>query len=172
MIRDFDDTKLYVVIGSARALLVDAGLGTGDLRGLVEALIGDRPSMQQHTAPQSGAVCCCEWRQAAWPSRSRGWGATGKIIFAIHLTYPINPLRQQAQSLRMNDGLDTIMNVKLAVQVLEVHLHRALGYHQLVRDLLIRMPQRQQAQYVDLSFAQRLQQSHMVGLRHSKIYDL
>ena len=45
MIRDFDDTKMYVVIGSARALLVDAGLGTGNLRGLVEGMIGDRPSM-------------------------------------------------------------------------------------------------------------------------------
>ena len=43
MIRDFDDTKMYLVIGSARALLVDAGLGTGNLRGLVEGLIGDRP---------------------------------------------------------------------------------------------------------------------------------
>jgi glyoxylase-like metal-dependent hydrolase (beta-lactamase superfamily II) len=43
MIRDFDDTKMYLVIGSARALLVDAGLGTGNLRALVEGLIGDRP---------------------------------------------------------------------------------------------------------------------------------
>jgi glyoxylase-like metal-dependent hydrolase (beta-lactamase superfamily II) len=43
MIRDFDDTKMYLVIGSARALLVDAGLGTGNLRGLVERMIGDRP---------------------------------------------------------------------------------------------------------------------------------
>ncbi|MFN8475364.1 MAG: MBL fold metallo-hydrolase [Anaerolineae bacterium] len=43
MIRDFDDTKMYLVIGSKRALLVDAGLGTGDLRALVEGMIGDRP---------------------------------------------------------------------------------------------------------------------------------
>jgi glyoxylase-like metal-dependent hydrolase (beta-lactamase superfamily II) len=43
MIRDFDDTKMYLVIGSARALLVDAGLGTGNLRGLVERMIGGRP---------------------------------------------------------------------------------------------------------------------------------
>jgi glyoxylase-like metal-dependent hydrolase (beta-lactamase superfamily II) len=43
MIRDFDDTKMYLVIGSERALLVDAGFGTGDLRGLVEGMIGDRP---------------------------------------------------------------------------------------------------------------------------------
>lgn len=43
MIRDFDDTKIYLVIGSARALLVDAGLGTGDLRGLVAGMIGDLP---------------------------------------------------------------------------------------------------------------------------------
>jgi glyoxylase-like metal-dependent hydrolase (beta-lactamase superfamily II) len=42
MIRDFDDTKMYLVIGSARALLVDAGLGTGNLRALVEGMIGDR----------------------------------------------------------------------------------------------------------------------------------
>ncbi|HEX5689448.1 MAG TPA: MBL fold metallo-hydrolase [Roseiflexaceae bacterium] len=43
MIRDFDDTKMYLVIGSQRALLVDAGLGTGNLRALVESMIGDRP---------------------------------------------------------------------------------------------------------------------------------
>ena len=43
MIRDFDDTKMYLVIGSARALLVDAGLGSGNLRRLVEGMIGDRP---------------------------------------------------------------------------------------------------------------------------------
>jgi glyoxylase-like metal-dependent hydrolase (beta-lactamase superfamily II) len=43
MIRDFDDTKMYLVIGSARALLVDAELGNGNLRGLVERMIGDRP---------------------------------------------------------------------------------------------------------------------------------
>ncbi len=43
MIRDFDDTKMYLLIGSERALLVDAGLGTGDLRGLVEGLIGNLP---------------------------------------------------------------------------------------------------------------------------------
>src|SRR4051812_41451209 len=43
MIRDFDDTKMYIVIGSTRALLVDAGLGTGNLRGLVERMIGARP---------------------------------------------------------------------------------------------------------------------------------
>jgi glyoxylase-like metal-dependent hydrolase (beta-lactamase superfamily II) len=43
MIRDFDDTKMYLVIGSARALLIDAGLGTGNLRALVEAMIGNRP---------------------------------------------------------------------------------------------------------------------------------
>ena len=42
MIRDFDDTKMYLVIGSARALLIDAGLGRGNLRGLVEGMIGDR----------------------------------------------------------------------------------------------------------------------------------
>ena len=43
MIRDFDDTKMYLVIGSARALLIDAGLGTGNLRALVEGMIGELP---------------------------------------------------------------------------------------------------------------------------------
>lgn len=42
MIRDFDDTKMYLVLGRERALLIDAGLGAGDLRGLVEGLIGPR----------------------------------------------------------------------------------------------------------------------------------
>lgn len=43
MIRDFDDTKMYLVIGRTRALLVDAGLGSGDLHALVKGMIGDRP---------------------------------------------------------------------------------------------------------------------------------
>lgn len=43
MILDFDDTKMYVILGSQRALLIDAGLGSGDLLGFVEQLIGDRP---------------------------------------------------------------------------------------------------------------------------------
>src|SRR4029079_5490579 len=43
MILDFDDTKMYVVLGSDRALLVDAGLGLGDLRGIVEKLVGNLP---------------------------------------------------------------------------------------------------------------------------------
>jgi glyoxylase-like metal-dependent hydrolase (beta-lactamase superfamily II) len=43
MLLDYDDTKMYLVVGSERALLVDAGLGTGDLRGLVESLIGPLP---------------------------------------------------------------------------------------------------------------------------------
>lgn len=43
MILDFDDTKMYLVIGSQRAMLIDAGLGAGDLRSLVEAKIGNLP---------------------------------------------------------------------------------------------------------------------------------
>lgn len=43
MIWDFDDTKMYLVVGSQRALLIDAGLGTGDLRRYVEGLISQLP---------------------------------------------------------------------------------------------------------------------------------
>ncbi len=43
MILDFDDTKMFVITGSERALLIDAGLGTGDLRGYVEGMIGKLP---------------------------------------------------------------------------------------------------------------------------------
>ena len=43
MIVDFDDTKMYVVLGSQRALLIDAGLGDGDLRAYVEAMVGALP---------------------------------------------------------------------------------------------------------------------------------
>jgi len=42
-IRDFDDTKMMLVVGSKRALLLDAGLGNGDLRAFVEARIGGLP---------------------------------------------------------------------------------------------------------------------------------
>lgn len=43
MIRDFDDTKMYVVLGSERALFIDAGLGRGDLRTIVEGIVGKLP---------------------------------------------------------------------------------------------------------------------------------
>jgi glyoxylase-like metal-dependent hydrolase (beta-lactamase superfamily II) len=43
MITDYDDTKMYVVAGSERAMLIDAGLGNGNLRAFVEKLVGDKP---------------------------------------------------------------------------------------------------------------------------------
>jgi hydroxyacylglutathione hydrolase len=43
MILDFDDTKMVLILGKDRALLIDAGLGTGDLRGFVEEKIGGLP---------------------------------------------------------------------------------------------------------------------------------
>lgn len=36
MIRDYDDDKMYLITGSQRALLIDAGMGAGDLRAHVE----------------------------------------------------------------------------------------------------------------------------------------
>lgn len=43
MIRDFDDDKMFLIVGSQRALLIDAGMGSGDLRGHVEAFTGGKP---------------------------------------------------------------------------------------------------------------------------------
>ncbi len=43
MILDYDDTKMYLVVGSERAMLVDAGLGRGNLRAFVEGIIGTKP---------------------------------------------------------------------------------------------------------------------------------
>lgn len=43
LIRDFENNKMYLVTGSERALLIDAGMSTGDLRSYVKALIGDLP---------------------------------------------------------------------------------------------------------------------------------
>jgi glyoxylase-like metal-dependent hydrolase (beta-lactamase superfamily II) len=40
---DFDDDKMYLILGSQKALLVDAGLGNGDLRGYVESFAGGLP---------------------------------------------------------------------------------------------------------------------------------
>jgi len=42
-IRDYEDDKMYLLRGSQRALLVDAGMGKGDLRGVVEPLAGGLP---------------------------------------------------------------------------------------------------------------------------------
>ncbi len=43
MIRDFDDDKMYLITGGRRALLIDTGMGGGDLRGYVEALTHGLP---------------------------------------------------------------------------------------------------------------------------------
>lgn len=43
MILDYDDTKMYLVVGTERALLIDAGLGRGNLRAFVESMIGTKP---------------------------------------------------------------------------------------------------------------------------------
>jgi glyoxylase-like metal-dependent hydrolase (beta-lactamase superfamily II) len=43
MILDYDDTKMYLVVGTERAMLVDAGLGRGNLRAFVEGIIGTKP---------------------------------------------------------------------------------------------------------------------------------
>lgn len=43
MIKDYDDTKMYLIKGSERALLVDAGMGNGQLRAFVSDLVGDLP---------------------------------------------------------------------------------------------------------------------------------
>jgi glyoxylase-like metal-dependent hydrolase (beta-lactamase superfamily II) len=43
MIVDNDDTKMYLVVGSARCMLVDAGLANGNLRAFVQQLVGDKP---------------------------------------------------------------------------------------------------------------------------------
>jgi glyoxylase-like metal-dependent hydrolase (beta-lactamase superfamily II) len=43
MILDFDDTKMFLIIGTKRAMLIDAGLGTGNLRNHVEELIDKLP---------------------------------------------------------------------------------------------------------------------------------
>ena len=43
LIRDFENNKMYLITGSERALLIDAGMSTGDLRSYVEAFIGDLP---------------------------------------------------------------------------------------------------------------------------------
>ena len=43
LIRDFQNNKMYLITGSERALLIDAGMSTGDLRSYVETFIGDLP---------------------------------------------------------------------------------------------------------------------------------
>jgi cyclopropane-fatty-acyl-phospholipid synthase len=43
MIRDYDNDKMYLITGSRRALLVDTGMGSGDLRGYVESFTGGLP---------------------------------------------------------------------------------------------------------------------------------
>lgn len=43
VIRDFENDKMYLITGSQRGLFIDAGMGSGDLRGYVESFIGDLP---------------------------------------------------------------------------------------------------------------------------------
>jgi glyoxylase-like metal-dependent hydrolase (beta-lactamase superfamily II) len=43
MILDYQNDKMYLVTGSQRCLLIDAGMGGGDLRGYIEAYTGGLP---------------------------------------------------------------------------------------------------------------------------------
>lgn len=43
MILDFENDKMYLITGSQRALLIDTGMGGGDLRGYVESFSGSLP---------------------------------------------------------------------------------------------------------------------------------
>lgn len=43
LIRDYQNNKMYLVTGTERALLIDAGMGTGDLRSYLQPFIGDLP---------------------------------------------------------------------------------------------------------------------------------
>jgi glyoxylase-like metal-dependent hydrolase (beta-lactamase superfamily II) len=43
MIRDFDNDKMYLLTGSQRALLIDCGMGSGDLRGYIETFTSGLP---------------------------------------------------------------------------------------------------------------------------------
>ena len=43
VIRDFDNVNMYFIRGSTRSLLVDAGMGNGNLRAVIEPLRGDVP---------------------------------------------------------------------------------------------------------------------------------
>jgi glyoxylase-like metal-dependent hydrolase (beta-lactamase superfamily II) len=43
LIRDFQSNKIYLITGREGAVLIDAGMSTGDLRSYVEAYTGDRP---------------------------------------------------------------------------------------------------------------------------------
>ncbi len=42
-IRDFDNDKMYLLLGSEKALLIDCGMGSGDLRGVVESFTSGLP---------------------------------------------------------------------------------------------------------------------------------
>ena len=43
VIRDYDNVNMYFIKGSTRSLLIDAGMGTGNLRTVIEPLRGDVP---------------------------------------------------------------------------------------------------------------------------------
>jgi hypothetical protein len=43
LIRDFETSRMYLITGSERALLIDAGMSTGNLRGYVESFTGGLP---------------------------------------------------------------------------------------------------------------------------------
>src|SRR5258706_2520097 len=67
MILDFDDTKLYLVICSQKALLLDAGLGAGDLLGFVQGLIGALPLEVVITHGHPDHIACMRQFQGRYP---------------------------------------------------------------------------------------------------------
>lgn len=64
VIRDFDDDKMYLVKGSQRALLIDAGMGAGDLRGYVEQFTDGLPLDVMITHGHPDHIACMGQFQA------------------------------------------------------------------------------------------------------------
>ncbi len=64
VIRDFDDDKMYLIKGSRRALLIDAGMGAGDLRGYVEPFTDGLPLDVMITHGHPDHIACMGQFQA------------------------------------------------------------------------------------------------------------
>jgi len=120
MLLDFDDTKMYVVVGRERALLVDAGLGGGDLRGFVENLIGGLPLEVVITHGHPDHIACVRQFQCRYPVYMHHADLPLVHNFNERMHYDIDP----AQLIDLREGAVFDLG-GYAFQVFEVPGHSA-----------------------------------------------
>ncbi len=94
-IRDYDNDNMYLVVGQQRALLIDAGMGRGDLRRYVEAYTGGLPLQVFITHAHPDHIACLGQFQQDCPVSMHLADLPLLKRFIERMHYDIDPERLQ-----------------------------------------------------------------------------